>query len=83
VRSNVISADSDNIDPSGIEVRLGSRERLTLQSADRRIVFRIEVDDQPLPGEIDELGDLAVLIGRAKFGKGLPAESMREVSFLS
>jgi len=71
MRANIIGAHADHVNPGRIEISLGRRKRFRLDGATRRVVFRIEVDHEPLPGEVGERNGLAVLIGKRKIGKGI------------
>src|ERR1035441_9727175 len=69
VRGDIVGADTNNFNLGGVEIGLGSRKRLSLDRAAGRVVLRIEVDHEPLTGEIGELGGLAVLLGGSEAGR--------------
>jgi len=59
VRGDIVGAHAEHFDPGSVEVGLGRRKRLALDGAARRVVFRIEVDDEPVTGKVRKLGGLA------------------------
>src|ERR1035437_1306679 len=71
VRGHVVGAYADDLDPGGVESRLGRRKRLALDGAARRVVFRIKIDDQPVSGEVGKVDGFAVLIGKRKIREGI------------
>src|SRR5690349_630630 len=62
VRRYIVSTDADDRNVRVVEVLLACRERLALARAARRVVFRINIDHQPLALEVVERDGLVVLV---------------------
>src|SRR5258707_15710531 len=81
MRGSIIGTHADNLDSSSVEILFACRKSFTLDGATRRIVFRIEVNHQPLPSVVAELSDFAILVGKREIGKGIPCRKHDESSF--
>src|SRR5208337_472427 len=82
VRGDVVGTNANDFDSGSVEVRLGRRKRLALDGAAGCVVFRIEVNDEPVSGEVGELDGLAVLVGKREIRKWIASGEHREISFL-
>ena len=62
VRLDVVFTYSDDGDVRIIKVLLGRSKRFALNRAARRVVLRIDVNDEPFAFEVIQLNGLAVLV---------------------
>src|ERR1019366_1343191 len=62
VGRDVVGADAGDVNLALLELGLGRREGLALDGAARRVVFRVDVDHEPLAGVAREGLGLSVLI---------------------
>ena len=69
VLSDIIRTYAHDFDACGVEIGFRCGECLTLHGAARRVVFGIEVDDEPVTGEVCERGGFTVLIGEREIRK--------------
>src|SRR6266496_1034544 len=69
VRIDIIFADADNRDIRFVKFLFGRRERLALNRTTGRIVFWVDVNDQPLAYKVTGCNHLSVLIQQTEFRK--------------
>jgi len=83
VRGGIVGADAHKLDACRVKVGLAGREGFALDGAAGRVVLRIEVDHEPVAGEIGKLGGLAVLVGQREIGEGISGLCCQECVVLS
>jgi hypothetical protein len=75
VRRDVVFTHSNDRNIRVVEILFACGERLALDRAARRVVFRIDVDDQPLAFEVVERDCLAVLVLESEIDEALASST--------